>query len=298
MITKWLCVAVSLSSLALAQTAGPVVMPFPLELKRTPPGLTQEDRDSLQREFTRLLRLSGAKIPDFVRYDVALKELKRQDCEREDECLAQLAKKAEALYALYGSLDTTLEGGVQVSGRVVRDDGKVASPTQIVKLAKEEKPFKDQAMRALAQLFTQLKIGELPPERPVEAKEPIATITPIVPTVRLVEDRGAGQRTVGRAVLIVGAAGVAAGGVMFAVSQVIGGGLTPDKDGNVPVEQVGSFQSARTLSNAGAISLAAGGATAIVGALIWGLAPSAPAKLTVSATALPQGGLLSVQGAF
>ena len=245
MITKWLCIALSLSSLALAQAPSPVVMPFPLELKGTPPGLTQEDRDSLQREYTRLLRLSGAKIPDFVRYDGALKELKRQDCEREDECLAQLPKKPESLYALYGSLDTTLEGGVEVSGRVVRDDGKVASPTQIVKLAKDEKPFQDQAMRALAQLFTQLKIGELPPERPVEAKEPIATITPIV-----------------------------------------------------PMEQVGSFQSARALSNAGAISLAAGGATAIVGALIWGLAPSAPAKLTVSAGVGPQGGLLSVQGAF
>ena len=84
----------------------------PLEDKRTASGFSAEDKESMQREYTRLLRLAGAMVPDFARYDLALRELKRTDCEREDECLVQLAKRAEALYAVCVSLDYTLEGAV------------------------------------------------------------------------------------------------------------------------------------------------------------------------------------------
>ena len=272
MLKTWLCcVALCSSSLAVAQPLPPGVMPFPLEVKRTPPALTKEEREGLQREYTRLLRLSGAQIPDFTRYDFALKELKRQDCEREDECLVQLAKKAESLYALYVSLDYTLEGAVWVSGRVVRDDGKVARPTQVVKVKAitEAAPFKDDAMAALAQLFEQLKISELPAERPVEVKAPIV-VAPVVtaPVVMqvAVQDSAESQRSLGRAVFIVGAVGAAAGGALLTVGQVVGGGLTPTTDQNLPLGQLGAYQSARTYTTAGFIGLAAGGATALVGA--------------------------------
>src|SRR3954471_7021385 len=120
---RWVVVlALCVSAISFAQAPKPSLMPFPLEFKRTPSGFSKEDKEAMQREYTRLLRLSGAMVPDFARYDLALKELKRQDCEREDECLVQLAKKAESLYALYTSIDYTLEGAVLVSGRVVRDD--------------------------------------------------------------------------------------------------------------------------------------------------------------------------------
>lgn len=292
---SWLCCLVLCSSsVALAQTVAPGVMPFPLEMKRTPAGLAQEDRDALQREYTRLLRRAGARIPDFTRYDLALKELKRQDCEREDECLAQLAKKAESLYALYASLDYTVEGAVWVSGRVVRDDGKVARATQLVKVKEGE--FKEDAMKALGQLFDALKIGELPPERPVETKAPevIAVAPPV--TVRTLVDPGVAQRATGRTLVVAGAVVAVAGGVTFGVGQTMGGGLTPDANRNLPLDQLPSYQSARSLSTAGLIGAAVGGATALAGALIWGLAPSAP--VTVSAMAGPTGATVSVQGAF
>lgn len=127
---RWLWCVLALSGAAFAQAPRPVVMPFPLELKRVPQGFSKEDAEGLQRDLTRLLRKTGAGVPEFAKYDLALKELKRQDCEREDECLVQLAKRAEALCALYGlyglyaSLDLTLEGAVVASGRVVRDDGR------------------------------------------------------------------------------------------------------------------------------------------------------------------------------
>ena len=294
---RWLwCCALLCSTAVLAQSPAPGVMPFPLEIKRTPSSLQTEEREALQREYTRLLRLGGAQVPDFVHFDFALRELKRQDCEREDECLAQLAKKAESLYALYASLDYTLEGAVWVSGRVVRDDGRLVRPTQIVKVKEGE--FKADATKALSQLFEQLKLSELPAERPVEAKveAPVVITTPPV-EVRKVVDTGEGQRAAGRGVFIAGVAIAAAGGAVLVSGQVIGGGLHPDSNGNLPIEQVSSFQTARTLSTAGVIGAATGGAVAVVGAFIWGLAPSAPA-VKVSAAAGPSGATVFVHGEF
>ncbi|MDP1824481.1 MAG: hypothetical protein Q8L48_14600 [Archangium sp.] len=288
-LEKWGCVALFVSSVALAQA--PQVMPFPLEVKRTPEGFTKEERETTQREFTRLLRLAGAQIPDFARFDFALRELKRQDCEREDECLVQLAKKAESLYAVYASLDFTLEGAVQVSGRVVRDDGKVVSPTQTVTL--EGQPFKQTASKALTQLLSQLELARLPGQRPVEAKA-VAVIAP--PAVSRVDDPGAGQRTTGRAIFIAGTAAAAVSGAFLAAGQVMGGQLTPDAQLNLPLAQLPTFQSARTFTTAGLIGLAAGSVTAVVGAFAWGLAPGGGVK--VSAMAGPQGAAISVQGAF
>lgn len=272
-------------------------MPFPLELKRTPQALAKEERDSLQREYTRLLRLAGAQVPDFARFDLARKELKRQDCEREDECLAQLAKQAQSLYALYASLDYTLEGAVWASGRVVRDDGRVVRPTQVVKVKEGE--FEGDAMKALAQLFEQLEVGQLPAERPVEPKvaEAAPALTAPPPEVRRSVDPAEGQRAVGRGVFIAGVAVAAAGGALLTTGQVIGAGLDPDGAGNLPVEQLSSFQTARTLSTAGVIGAATGGAVAVVGAFIWGLTPSAPA-VRVSAAAGPSGATVFVQGEF
>lgn len=176
-------------------------------------------------------------MPDFARYDLALKELKRQDCEREDECLVQLAKKAESLYWLYTSVDYTLEGAVVVSGRIVRDDGKIVSPFETVKLAKGATRSRT-SRRTLTQLFVQLKIGELPATRPVEVvkepvkdpvkdpvkepvKEPIKDPPPPMPPL-IVEDTGAGQRSAGRGLVYGGAGVLVVGGVLAGVGAGMG----------------------------------------------------------------------------
>ncbi|MDP2273738.1 MAG: hypothetical protein Q8N23_15445 [Archangium sp.] len=303
---KWLwCVVVGASAMASAQAPKPSLMPFPLEFKRTPSGFSKDDKESMQREYTRLVRLSGAMVPDFARYDLALKELKRQDCEREDECLVQLAKKAESLYSLYTSVDYTLEGAVVVTGRVLRDDGKVASPTETVKLAKGRDSFKDIAKNALVQLFTQLKIQELPATRPVEKVEPVKDPVfakdplkdpPPPPPPLLVEDTGAGQRSAGKGLVIAGGAVAVVGGVLAGVGGAIGYGKNLNGQ-NVPPGEIDSVITARTLTTVGFVGVGVGALTVVVGAIVWGTA--APAPLTnISVVPLSGGGVVQFGGQF
>jgi len=285
-------------------------MPFPLELKRTPSGFSKEDKEGLQREYGRLLRLAGAQVPDFARYDLALKELKRQDCEREDECLVQLAKKAEALYALYASVDYTLEGAVVATGRIVRDDGKVASPTATVKLAKGKDPFKDIAKNALTQLFSQLKVNELSAVRPVETKvEPVKVVEPtkVEPVVvkdpppplppLVVEDTGAGQRSVGKTLVDVGGGVAVAGAVVAGVGAAVGYGAPRSSDGSVARDPAAeaSLGTARTLTTVGFIGVGVGALTGLVGAVLWGTAAPAP---QVSVTPVTGGAVVQLGGTF
>lgn len=310
LLKRWLwCVVLCASAMAVAQAPKPVVMPFPLELKRVAPGTAKEDRDALQREYQRLLKLSGAQIPDFVRYDAALKDLKRQDCEREDECLVQLAKKAEALYGLYVSIDFTLEGAVIATGRVVRDDGKVASATQTVKLMKGRDPFKDVVRNAMSQLFVQLKISELAATRPVEPvkvvevpKEPVKEIVikdPPPPPPVIIEDTGAGQRSLGKTVLYVGAGVAAVGGIMAAVGGGVGGSIARGSrmDWAADEAAVKQLQTGQTLATIGFVGLGVGAVTAAVGAVLWGTAAPAPVA-QVSVVPVSNGAVVQLGGRF
>lgn len=300
-----ICVVWSSSLAAFAQAPKPSVMPFPLEIKRAPSGFGSEEREGLQKEYTRLLRLAGALVPDFARYDLALRELKRQDCEREDECLVQLARKAEALYGLYASVDYTLEGAVVVSGRVVREDGKVVSPIQTVKLARGRDPFKEIAKNALAQLFTQLKIAELSATRPVEAAvdpqkkdppmNPIKDPPPPLPPL-IVEDTGAGQRSAGRALLYGGAGLAVVGGVLAGAGCGVGCGVTPNANGTIPEGQLEAARTGRALMTAGFVGLAAGAAVAGLGAILWGTAAPPPAAVTL--VPVSGGGVVQIGGQF
>lgn len=302
-LNRWLAAfAVCVSTVSLAQAPKPSLMPFPLEFKRTPSGFSKEDKEGMQREYTRLLRLSGALVPDFARYDLALKELKRQDCEREDECLVQLAKKAESLYALYTSVDYTLEGAVVVTGRVVRDDGKVASPTETVKLAKGRDSFADIAKNAMTQLFVQLKIGQLPATRPIEVvkepvkepvKDPIKDPPPPLPPL-VVEDAGAGQRNAGKGLVYGGAGALVVGGVLAGVGAGIGYGQNLDGQ-NVPEQQLNTVVTARTLTTVGFVAMGVGAVSAAIGAILWGTAAPPP---SVAVVPVNGGGVVQFGGEF
>jgi hypothetical protein len=309
---RWLwCLVLCTSAMASAQGAKPVVMPFPLELKRVAPGVSKDDKEALQREYQRLLRLAGAQLPDFVRADTALKELKRQDCEREDECLVQLAKKAEALYGLYVSLDYTLEGSLVAVGRVVRDDGKVSSAPQTVKLAKGRDAYKDIARNALSQLFLQLKVSELPATRPVEVKvEPTPALVkdPVVvkeppppPPPLVIEDTGAGQRSAGKALVYVGAGVAVIGGIVAAVGAgVAPASATTPLNGKVYANTPGDAQQLRTassLATSGLIAVGVGALTAGVGAVLWGTA-APPPKTTMTVVPMVNGAVVQLGGTF
>jgi hypothetical protein len=290
---------------AVAQVPKPEVMPFPLELKRTPPGFSAKDAEFMQLEYDRLLKVAGAQVPRFAKYDTALKELKRRDCEREDECLKQLAEQADALYGLYVNLDLTLEGSVVATGRVVRRDGKTVRPTEAVKLVKGSDGFKDIAKNALAQLFAMLKIRELDPTRPVEAAKPpdgtgtsLTVLPPPPPPPILVVDEGATRRLAGQATMIGGISVAAIGGVLVGVGNAVGSGVTPVQ-GAIPRAQLDPLVAGSSLVTAGLVTVGIGAAAAVAGGVLWGLAKPAPSVVNqVSVVVTPSGGVLAIGGKF
>jgi hypothetical protein len=158
-----------------AQEPQPTVAPFPLELKRTPAGFSAKEREELQAEFRRVVRNSGALVPNAGAMDSALAGLKRQDCDREDACLQQLAEKAQTLYGLYASIDYDVTKSVVATGRVVRDDGQVIGELKAITIPKGKDSFVSIARVALVQLLDALKVRQLPPFReakPVAVKPP------------------------------------------------------------------------------------------------------------------------------
>jgi succinyl-CoA synthetase beta subunit len=122
--TLW-CALSLWCSLSWAQT-GPSIAPFPVNLRRVPTGFTAKNEEALGAEVRKAVRDTGASVPNAYKLSQVFAELKRQDCDLENECLSQFAVRAETLYGLYVSIDLSLLGVLVVSGRVVRSDGVVA----------------------------------------------------------------------------------------------------------------------------------------------------------------------------
>lgn len=300
---------VASGSIVFAQTASPTVAPFPLEITR-PVNLSVKQRDELNSTFKVLLRRSGAITPDGARLKVALAETRREDCDRDDQCLAQLALHAGTLYAVFASVKLTAEGEVVAYGRVVRDDGKLVSalPTgEMVRMPKGKAAFPDVAENALQALLERLNVRALPLSKPVESvvvekppelvkpPERVEPPPPLPPLV--VEDTAAPRRTTGKTLVIVGGGVLLVGGVVGAAGLGIAGTLTA-VDGAVPENQANAVRTSRTLKTSGLIVMGAGAALAAVGAAIWATAPSAPG--TVHAFLSPQadGAVVGISGAF
>lgn len=156
-------------AVALAQESKPELAPFPLGIVRTSPDCTKKDVEDLQKLLPMMLRAADASVPDSAKLSAALANLRRQDCDRDDACLAQLGKLAGSLYAFYAQVDFDLAGNVVASGRVVRDDGKPAGEPKTVKVAKATTAtFRNVALVALKQLLVELDVAHLSPVRPQE----------------------------------------------------------------------------------------------------------------------------------
>ncbi len=242
--------------------------------------------------------------------------MKRQDCGREDECLAQLAKLAGTLYGLYVQLDFDSAGQVIASGRVVRDDGVAMGKAATVKVVKGASPFKDVARDALNQLFLGLGVKALSPFRlkvdapvvapPVAKVEPAPEVAPkvgaavgpgvgVVVAPPVVTDEGAGKRASGKLVLGAGLAAVAVGGLVLGLGVAQAGGLTPDR-GSLPPGQLETYKTSRLLTVTGAVVTGVGAVAAGVGAMMLATAPAAPVQVGV----VPVGGgaVFSLSGVY
>jgi hypothetical protein len=210
-VAGWWCAAP-----AFAQTARPVVMPVPLEVKSPAGTVTEADRERLSREFRRLLKLAGTAAPDLALAESATTELSAARCGTDDRCVSAFAMKSGALYALFVSLERRADGSVVATGRVVRDDAVVARQPRTV--TRSPGPFVDVARAAFTELFGALDVGALPPERVIEkpvtvvVPPPVEVTAPPPPTVT-VAPRGVG-------LLVAGGATALAGLITLAVTSV------------------------------------------------------------------------------
>lgn len=296
-------VCVLVASVAGAQGIYPSVVPFPLELHRLPPGASKKEREDLAKVLPLLVKAAPASTPDSGKLEVALKELKRADCEREDACLSQLASLSGALYGLFVSIDTDREGNLTATGRVVRDDGKLIAGPKTTDPLKVRRNAKEIGTQAMTRLIAELGVGTLSPLRPVEAKvvppevhEPVVEAKPpevVLPPPLTPSEEPTRRVLVGKTLLGVGLGVAAVGGIIWGVGGGVAGGLKPNQ-GSVAPDQVGTFQTARTLSTVGIVGLGVGAAAAAVGAVLWTTAP----KLQVSLEMGRGSSGIAVSGAF
>jgi hypothetical protein len=276
---------VLVSGVAFAQGEKPSVAGAPLQIDPSP-ALTKVEKE-LQAEWFRLLiGNSGAIVPSRKEAEVAMADTKRLDFRESDEALAKFAEKAGTLYAVYASLQYTLKKQVVLTGRVVRDDGKLIK-TARVELAKGEDTIPGIFPVLADRFFLELGLKTLPTFKEVappvkdpvkdpvkvEVKDPLPPLPPIVPI-----DTGKGQRTAGMAVLIGGAAVAAVGGVLMGAGCGLGCGVTPDDKGNISNDELNRVVPGRTLMTIGVTSLAIGAGAAALGAILLATAAPEPVK--------------------
>lgn len=313
---KWLCcigyiVCIEMvggwSGVALAQESQPPVAPFPLELRRAPPGFGAKEREELQAELSRQLRNAGATVPNAAAMETALVALKRQDCDRENECLQKLAQLAQTLYGLYVSVDYDLAKNVVATARVVRDDGQLMGSLRTVTIRKGKDPFFAIAKVALVQVLEALQIKQLAPFREVKVVEdpPLATAEPSQPpppmpppalggslepkaklnTAQILGWTGAG---VGGAALITGL-------LVFASAPTV----RTDGTGNIYWQDAGNYKAAKSQQEVGVGLMIGGGVVAAAGAtLAMVLNDTDSVKTSTSVVLMPGGAALIVGGAF
>ncbi len=299
-------VAVLGSATAGAQEQRPTVAPFPLDVKRAPQHV---DGKVLQAEYKRLLRNAGATVPDAATLEDALAELKRQDCDRDNDCLKQLAQKGKTLYAVYASVDLDVtQTKVTATGRVVRDDGKLMGEpgAQLVSVTVPigSDTYADAVRVALTRLFETLGVKKLPAVRPAEG----AVVTPpgngvkppngdgVVPPPPVTPSTGA-MRKAGWAVAGTGAAALVVGGVFGVMGLTEKGKVSSSGPANLAEAQ--ARQRADGNFTVGAIATGVGVVAAAAGVVMVLLDPPEEKKgeaPTVGVAPVPGGGVVVVGG--
>jgi len=291
---------------AFAQEPLPLVAPFTLDVKRTPSGFSKKEKEELQKLFPMLVRGSDAAVPESAKLSSALSELKRQDCEREDECLTQLAKLAGALYGLYVSIDYNTDKHVIAVGRVVRDDGVTMGPAQTVDILKANGAFKDIARDALNQVLTKLAVGKLSPFRPAATvvpdrpnivvkdpvKDPVRIDVPPPPPPQIEKHTSIG-RIIGWVGVGVGAAVGVGGVIAFATAPKVG----KDGDGNILFADRLKLAPAQSQQALGVGLMAGGFGVAAVGAVMVAISKDSETVKT-TLVPVPGGGVVVVGGKF
>lgn len=300
---KWVVfvAAVVAAGSAFAQAANPSVAPFPLQVIR-PVSLSEKQLEDLQATLKVLMRRMGVAVPDSAKLGAALKDLKRADCDRDNECLVQLAKLSGSLYGLFAAVDLSAEGDVLAWGRVVRDDGKLVaevSKEQQVKLPRGKEPFPAVAEQALMKLVGQLNVHDLPATKPVEPVEPVVhhpvEVVPTSPVVEQPPPETSRRKMAGYTALGVGALSAVTGVVLLGAGAGVGGGSIDPASGYVKESRLADFRTARTVQTTGGVLLGCGAAVAMLGLVLSMGGDEAP-KVTLAPIA--EGAMVGIGGAL
>ncbi len=313
----WVVVLVA-SAAAWGQESAPVT-PFPLDVQRVPTNVTAKEVDALKPELARALRQAQVMVPPTATIETALSALKRQDCDRDDSCLQQLAQKAETLYAMYAAVDFNIEKNVVVTGWVVNDEGALVRRPVVIKLPRGTKPYAQVVREALGKLVTELELNKLPVARPriapVAATAPVDAGTPAVavaanpapaadagappPMPPLVEARSGVTGTQMASYALIGGGGaVTVAGVLISTlanTRLNGDGVIV-RGNESATDAVAAYKSAKGQQTAGFVVVGIGAAAVVAGTVLLFLPTSK--STTVSFAPVAGGGVVSWGGAF
>ncbi len=303
---RWGLAVVLVGGVAAAQDVKPTVAPAPLELRRKPEAISKKDAEALSIEFDRLVRAAGARIPTPSEMTAALTALKRQDFASSDEALAQLAQKAQTLYAVHVQLDYPVTGTVVGLGKVVRADGKRMGEEVRLERSREMRTYLQATTETVIAVLEKLDLQRLPSSLPVVVAEPTPKpeVTPAVDAGTpppqpplVVYERQSNLLLAGRIVTIGGAAMALGGLVLLGVASGDAQRLHPNAQQYLPQDEVELYRGAKSKELAGSALLGIGAAVAVGGAAMWLLAgQDPPAQVTVGP--IPGGAAAAISGSF
>ena len=300
---------------AVAAAQRPTVTPHPVEVMTR--DVTPAQIEALQKEYRRLLSLAQVTMPPRATLTSAMSELKRQDCATSDDCLRRLAVLGGTLYALYVTAVRDPDGSTTLTGRVVRDDGKLVLGPIVKKEFRKGTEGADATMgRALNVLIAEAKLGQLTPSR-----EAVTVVTPPVEAPKVdagvavaqVESVDAGVawtaptpsplepsplKTVGTVTLVSGAGVAVLGGILLGVGANDAASLDI-QGGAVARSQVDRAMTTNMLQGLGTGLLIAGGVGAAAGLVMRMVAPEAPvSKVSMSAAPVTGGATVMIGGSL
>lgn len=294
---------VLLSLTALGQAQKPTLVPAPLELQPNP--ALKKFEEPLRAAFLETLRdKAGVLVPTRKEVEQAFLDGKRQDCRESNECLSSLATRAGTLYALFVEVSYTERKELVVSGRVVRDDGKLIS-TQSVREEKGKETILDVSRRLFIKLFEQLGLSKLPTFKeaavvtppdpdPIKVKVvPPGENLPPPPPPPAVEASVNGGRVVGWIAVGVGAAVGIAGVISFATAPVI----RREPNGNIVAADASKLPATQFQQGLGVGLMAGGFGVAIAGAVMVAISKDAESVKT-TVVPMPGGAVVLVGGVF
>lgn len=259
------------TSAAWSQTAKPTIVVVPLEVDPNPAFTKLEA--SLKSGFWTTIDTDGAVIVvSRKETDAAIKELRRFDFRESDEAISRLTSTTGALYGLFAALEYTPKKELVLTGRVVREDGKLMKSAR-VQLDKGKDSFQELVKPLTKRLIEELRLRTLPTakevdvvEVPVPAKpDPVISQPPPLPPIVVGPPEPARSNTaqvVGWSAAGVGLAAVISGVAIFATAPT----YRKDVNGFILPSDVTAFSNARTQKDVGVSLIIGGTAIAAVGA--------------------------------